>query len=206
MSAPSVKAVPQALLAASNVVALDAPRTLAESVERTTSLVDGEAISEAALRCATTLAVCGERREALGSLGWNGGGVSQLSGAASHAIQGVWPFIAPEVTPPGGRRSLLKAVGRAVKGGRWKELQTLIVGIGATTCGGDVDQRLLEFVAKSIGSTKAQCLLDWPEDATTWTTTELPEKRAAEEVGGAPILAALRGSAESASVYIEGGA
>ena len=199
VSAPSVKAVPQALLAASNVVALDAPRTLAESVERTTSLVDGEGISEAALRCATTLAVCGERREALGSLGWNGGGVSQLSGAASHAIQGVWPFIAPEITPPGGRRSLLKAVGRAVKGGRWKELQTLIVGIGATSCGGDVDQRLLEFVAKSIGSTKAQCLLDWPEDATTLTTTELPEKRAAEEVGGAPILAALRGSAESAS-------
>ena len=198
VAAPSVKAVPQALLAASTVVALDTPRTLAESVARTTSLVDGEGISEAALRCATTLAVCGERRDALGSLGWNGGGVAQLSGAASHAIQGVWPFIAPEITPPGGRRSLLKAVGRAVKGGRWKELQTLIAGIGATSCGGDVDQRLLEFVAKSIGATKAQ-LLDWPEDATTWTTAELPEKRAAEEVGGAPILAALRGSAESAS-------
>jgi hypothetical protein len=199
VSAPSVKAVPQALLAASNVVALDAPQTLAESVERTTSLADGEGISEAALRCATTLAVCGERREALGSLGWNGGGVTLLSEAAAQIVSGVWPYIAPEEVPKGGRRSLLKAVGRAVKGGRWKELQNLIVNVVGSACGGDVDQRLLEFVAKSIGSTKAP-LLTWPEDATTWTTAELPEKkRAAEEVGGAPILAALRGSAESAS-------
>ena len=156
VSAPSVKAVPQALLAASNVVALDAPRTLAESVERTTSLVDGEGISEAALRCATTLAVCGERREALGSLGWNGGGVTQLSQGRLQIASGVWPFIAPEEVPKGGRRSLLKAVGRAVKGGRWKELQNLIANIVGSACGGDVDQRLLEFVAKSIGSTKAQ--------------------------------------------------
>ena len=76
--------------------------------------------------------------------------------------------------------------------------QNLIINVVGSACGGDVDQRLLEFVAKSIGSTKAQ-LLDWPEDATTWTTAELPEKRAAEEVGGAPILAALRGSAASAA-------
>ena len=122
-------------------------RTLAESVEHDALLM--VSVPEAALRCATTLAVCGERREAPGSLGWNGGGVATIRGGLRPS-----KVFGLSLRPKSLRRVVGGRCSRPSAGQlRWalEELQTLSCGIGATSCGGDADQRLLEFVAKSIG-------------------------------------------------------